>query len=291
VVKENSGNQGQQDSQTDPNIQTSFTPDPVSGKQSSHDTTGKNSATKPNETLKPFEKRVLVATWAGVLAAAVTIIFIYSQFKIMAYQTSILATQTESAIASASASEAETRNQLALSEKQTKIAQKSVEAIQRQTRQGQRAWLKVSVDGPVHWNIGQNVGTQVTLVNTGITPARKILCHTVIEKISNPNSPQFHYGGLNDSKFRLGLMYPEKPITQEISMLDAKTKNKTEVIISEADGIELNNKKAYFAIYSLVEYYDIFGVYHWTKFCYWAAAPSGEFSAGKCTDYNNVDNN
>jgi len=62
-------------------------------------------------------------------------------------------------------------------------------------------------------------------------------------------------------------------------------------LLTYAEIEDLTHQRAYIAVHGIVTYDDIFGSHHWTKFCAWKSGSVGTYSAIKCADYNNVDDN
>ena len=61
--------------------------------------------------------------------------------------------------------------------------------------------------------------------------------------------------------------------------------------LSVAEANDLVNKRAYWAVYGKVEYADVFGHKHWTRFCKDGYANGEDGNSGKCAHYYAVDNN
>lgn len=135
--------------------------------------------------LTKFERRILLATWAGVTAAAMTGVFIYSQFRVMTDQTNILSTQTIGAIADSIESGRRVEKQLSIAQQQATAAQDSVKGIKRQLRQDQEAmivderpWIGViqvqtigGIDSDTNFEVQE---VNVVLRNSGKTPAVRV---------------------------------------------------------------------------------------------------------------------
>jgi hypothetical protein len=91
-----------------------------------------------------------------------------------------------------------------------------------------------------------------------------------------------------------GAVFPNRaPIESGISRSRFKPNNRdTELVpLSQTEYDQLTNGGAYVAVYGIIVYEDVFSVSHFTTFCQWKAFRPGSYTAAKCTDYNNVDNN
>jgi hypothetical protein len=58
-------------------------------------------------------------------------------------------------------------------------------------------------------------------------------------------------------------------------------------VFSQRQSEDLQNGRAYVAVYGQGKYDDIFGKNHWIRFCAWHGyyAGTGNYSARTCTDY------
>lgn len=235
----------------------------------------------PGDALSKFERRVLTATWAGVVVAAGTGILIYSQFRVMSDQTLILSSQTISAAADSIESGRRVERQLAIAEQQAIAAKDSAEAIQRQMRQDQRPWVRITT-GALKLSENDFLRIPVHIASLGKTPARTVRTDIVIRKISRNEPLQFLYDAHHDWDTE-GILYTDAPVQFEATGGPTK--------ISGSDLRDLNEGRAYVIFYGTTTYTDLFQKQHWTKFCGWTAFKTGNYPAQKCTSYNDVDNN
>ena len=86
-----------------------------------------------------------------------------------------------------------TAKQLDIAQKQTKAAQDSAEAIQGQTRQDQRAWIYVLLQGLPDMEIGKTIVQSLYIANTGKTPAKTFTAVLKLEILGENKSPRFDY--------------------------------------------------------------------------------------------------
>lgn len=265
------------------------------------------------EDLKPFEERTIALTEEsvtisrgtyrvavfGFLAALAAAVFVGVQVHEMTKQTQILASQSEAAAAGAAMGELNTRKQLAIAQQQAQAAQDSVDAIKRQMRQDQRAWLKITVPDAIHLRFMEPITANMRIVNIGKTVARVIHVRAIIEKVSNGQSPLLRYHIIRIyANFRGGMMYPNEPQDFPVAlyketiipppwqpMPDAKR-------LGTADIGALQAGDEYFVVYARGTYTDIFGVDHWVTVCDATfKTPSKGITAKACADYSDADNN
>jgi hypothetical protein len=306
-MEENSSENNQQNAAGDPK---SVTPVPaisipvqppkpvVPTQQTGSQPTANSGASEEEETIKKtekemgkFERWILRATWAGVLAAAITGYFIYNQFKAMTDQNQILGTQTISAVAGAIESERNTREQLRIAQKQAVAAQNSVKAIQRQMRQDQRAWIDVQF-GEFSLNQAGQMIVLITIKNIGKTPAKRIRLFAVLEVLKNTEAAHLYKKDMPSVTDHEGILTPlsDSKIPASTLNIDPADKRKAVArIMSEAEINDFKKGKLYFVVHGKVTYWDVFKVEHWRSFCNYALPPVGQVEAGSCVEYNKVD--
>jgi len=77
-----------------------------------------------------------------------------------------------------------------------------------------------------------------------------------------------------------GALFPNVPAGQPI-----------EYPFSQSDLEDFKQGRAFVVVYGQATYSDFFHVGHWTKFCTFFGAITGGYTAKKCTDYNDIDEN
>ncbi len=150
--------------------------------------------------LEPFEEQTLALSretlvisrrtyriaFYAFLAAAVAAAFVGVQVKEMTYQTQILASQSESAVAGSLMDGMNTRKQLGIAQQQAKAAQDSVNAIRRQTIQQVRPWMsieKVNVPEDESLIVNKRIiitTVAVTVKNIGHSPATHVAVRVLL---------------------------------------------------------------------------------------------------------------
>ena len=248
--------------------------------------------------MSAFERRVIWLTSVAIAVAAITAVIFYVQLRVMSNQTQILASQSESATAGALFSDMNTRKQLSIAQQQAKAAQDSVDAIQKQTRNAERAWITIENPAAVTTAENEPIKSSVKFVNVGNTVARKIRFDAIVELVENGSGPKFDYRW-DHTRATVGLLLKNEPVELEAIRL----KHQRSVTINGSVVLPFTHDeyrafvdgKSYIAISAKVKYTDIFGIAHWTKRCGWFGnVPPGVtryFTAEKCTSYGNVDDN
>lgn len=238
-------------------------------------------------------KKTYRLTKFGFWIALGAAVFVGVQVREMTNQSEILASQSEGANAGALMDEMNTRRQLAIAQQQAKAAQDGVDAIRKQMRQDQRAWIKITSNDPMGTGGGYPVVTPVHIINTGKTPALNYVLESLIKILPIKQEPVFDYSQGDHGRNNGGILYPADTRDMEASTYakDAWTKPQPEKLaLSRTDYERFLAGKNYIIVYARVTYWDIFGVKHWTHFCNWSTyAP--RTPATKCSEYNRVDGN
>jgi hypothetical protein len=237
--------------------------------------------------------------------AVVTLLVFYGQFSEMANQTDLLARSARQARKDAHDTAVATGQQLAILRQQVEAAQGGVKAAQRQMRQDQRAWITISPNNPVQASDGGTLSVDVPLVNIGKTPAKKLHVYADIEIVKRTAAPRLTYGKEPHTEAVSGILYPNSlfPLhVEKKQSIPGTIPRYASAVVSHEDYLSLMRGDSYIATYVLLTYYDSFGFRHWEKYCDWntarppnqiaqSPAPPQGFSARKCADYNDVDDN
>jgi hypothetical protein len=235
------------------------------------------------EAMKPFERRMLIATWVGIAIGVITGLVFIGQFWQMKKQTKILGQQVEDATSDTITARRHARQQLG-------AMQDQVKAIQRQMRQDQRAWLDIQFDA-ISWAENQTIQVRMTLTNKGKTPAKRVSGRAYVEKILINQKLEF---GKYEQQFGSGFLAPNIPISNWGFQSAHKH---VPLPMSKTDVADLNEGRAIAVVHGDITYLDIFGIEHWTKFCTYNAAfrfittTPVQNTAPPCTNYNDADNN
>ncbi|HZR29076.1 MAG TPA: hypothetical protein VFA71_09860 [Terriglobales bacterium] len=210
-------------------------------------------------------------------------------------------------------------------QKSATAAQASVQTIQRQMRLDQRPWLKFELGGQVvndknpndilksvTFTEGQVPRVPVRFVNVGKTAARGvhgIIIFEIVPLGKDPNLPQrkkkymFLVAGPIPTKLKAPVraatpmkggdifpgMYSEIPIDRVHISADGRAVEGFPLGHQEA--LSLLSDKSYFSFYGELFYSDIFGVKHWTRFCYMRTVSGASADSEKCAEFSDVDAN
>jgi hypothetical protein len=188
--------------------------------------------------------------------------------------------------------------QLKIAGQQAKAAQDSAIAIQRQIRQDQRAWMVAKIDGAKEIEISKAYTVTGQFINTGKTAARSVLIRYVVGRVKNGEDPIFSYGVPHEG-IDPGQVVPNRAIefrAHEVQR-DPTSGELIPISLTADDFSTFSQMQWFFVVYGTIDYLDAFGVPHWTHFCIWQATAEsttqrvGHWTARKCTDYNDADNN
>jgi hypothetical protein len=271
------------------------------------------------DALEPFEEQTLAISrrtyWVAIfafLAALAAAIFVGTQVKIMSYQTQIMASQSESAVASATQGARDTREQLRIAQQQAKTAQDSVKAIQRQTIQELRPWIKFTMADPkitptVSWYVhsGSPLTAPVMFINVGKTPAIRVEVIVGVDLIPRGQDPKLpvtyrHAHGRRAQppfvrsairKINTGTIFPDGNVHDTVDRLELTNGKATKKLVTPAEVEAANAGNSYLVIFGIATYHDGFGIKRWTRFCRGQFVSGEDANNGKCANYNAVDNN
>jgi len=234
--------------------------------------------------------------WVTVLLFAVgvyTAWVFHRQFMEMQSQTKILNDQAKQAAADSIESAKRVEQQLAVADEQAKATESSVKVLQRQMRQDQRAWIKLTSPEPLGTGAGYPIEAKIHMLNTGKTPALDYIGESIIKVFPINRETVFDYTNPDHGHSTGGILYPSDPRDMEAAMYAkeawARTPQPDKLLLSAQELGAFTAGKSYIVVYSRVTYYDIFGVKHWTHFCNWTSYKPAP--AKKCSEYNRVDNN
>jgi len=217
-----------------------------------------------------FERKIAII---GIGLATITAALFYVQLNEMTKQTQIFASQTESAVASATQGERDTRTQLRIAQQQATAAQDSVKAIQRQMRQDQRAWIKPT-PGSVDFDIGKELTAPFTWANIGKTPGIEVYGEVALDYLDKSESPQFFREGTHVREhprtgIPAGSFFPTETATIPLIYVRPHpiTSKAEKVIMTEKMNKDFWNGDSYVAIHGFIRYKDVFGGRHYVTFC------------------------
>lgn len=173
------------------------------------------------------------------------------------------------------------REQLRISEEQTKAAQDSVNEIQTQTQIGERAWISVgaiNLPDPPPMMAGKPFIKRVLWHNTGHTPAldMKVAIVNIVQKSRGKDGefdlPSFIYKA--SDYHHTGVLTPNNDTWGDFPI------SFNQVALDDLD----KTIRPY--THGEIRYSDVFGNRHWIRFCYYLVR-GGAYA--ECAYHNDVD--
>jgi hypothetical protein len=157
----------------------------------------------------------MVALTAMLLVVGVvTLKVFHDQFFEMTKQTGIRRSQAAQAAADSVEASKKIEEQLAISRQQADAFQNSVQAIQRQMRVDQRAWLRIEMDNVAALD-SKPLAVPLTITNTGKTPAENIHGYIAVYVFKRGEESEFTYKphtGHASYWLDAGAILPSQPI-------------------------------------------------------------------------------
>jgi hypothetical protein len=170
--------------------------------------------------------------------------------------------------------------------KAANAARDAVEATRDATRIDQRAWvsLKNVFTDPKIPEVGKTIRFSVEFYNSGKTPARKLIGNAVVDPVAKGGEPNFSYTG--DKQIAAGYMAPNSMSNADLFPAISRSTGKPGPLTQPLfDGI--TNGDIILYVHGRIDYEDIFGLPHWTTFCWFYLPGNGQF--GACAAHNDSD--
>jgi hypothetical protein len=169
---------------------------------------------------------------------------------------------------------------------QSKVQEKQLHAA----RVDQRAWI--SIKGEVA-ELKPNmplIGV-FTVTNQGKTPAKRIHQTYSIQKLPRNKPPNLTTSAIRTVAFA-GVLNPKDILSDtQVQGFRNTSDSSNPLILTKTDLDELNSGQSYLALIASIRYLDIYDVQHSMNYCGWKSYKSGNYEAGECISYNNIDNN
>lgn len=178
--------------------------------------------------------------------------------------------------------------------KATNVAQQGVFDADMNFRRDQRAWIQITV-GTAKIVVAAPLEVSIHQVNIGRTAAKKVITKVIVELVRNGNDPAF--GQRHPvTNYITAVLYPNTPGDFVAKLHSPNDTSATSPVIplSRNDLDDFINGRVYLAIYGRVEFTDIFNTDHWVNFCSWQSGSANDilnYTAAKCTAYNDLDSN
>jgi hypothetical protein len=144
-------------------------------------------------------------------------------------------------------------------------------------RTDERPWVRIYDDIPTIDS--QSFAVPTHAINSGKTPAKSFEAKYFIEVVRNGQDPKLDETkpiGTNTT----GVLFPNLPIDMPVPYS-----------FTQSEYQDFRDKRAFFVLYVKVTYTDFFRTEHSTKHCQFFGMPPGGYTAKKCTDYNDIDDN
>jgi hypothetical protein len=167
-----------------------------------------------------------------------------------------------------------------------RIANRELESM----KKNERPWLRVSLQTTLPWMAKPDspptlpqetspIAFPLHIVNVGKSPAKYVVADFFIESVKNGRQPL-----LNRTKrlsyFSAGILFPGDPENLSSSYT-----------LPQSEWEDFAEGRSFLVIYGRASYKDVFQVDHWTNFCSFSGRPGWSYSAEKCTNDNNTDDN
>ena len=252
-----------------------------------------------DDALSQFERKTLFWGRIGIVLTVITLAVGIVTLVVFYRQLSVMQTGLDEAESESRATNRHARQQL-------REMQAQVDAVQRQMRQDQRAWLALTMDWPtvkdakgeiigkvVHVTENQPLVVPMRLTNSGKTIARIVQADIFVEVVKTVESPHLGSGNGAPWQFSAGIILPNTPSDFPAYRQEPKKTGLEAMFqLTPTENQDLSTGRAYLAVHGKMTYRDVFGFPHWTKFCGWVPLnPSPRYyNSKKCSDYNDVDN-
>jgi len=154
------------------------------------------------------------------------------------------------------------------------IAMRQVDSM----RKEQRPWAIAGAQIQPMPDKGTPLTILFNIANTGKTPAKSISAEFYIETVKNGEEARLA-NSVKIFDLTTGILYPGIGPNYPIQY---------DLLASQIEDYKAG--RLFVVLYGTVVYTDVFKADHWSKFCGFYAGANGGFSAKKCTDYNDTDN-
>jgi hypothetical protein len=142
----------------------------------------------------------------------------------------------------------------------------------------ERPWIRLIAENPQINSPSFTITTHA--LNSGKTPAKSFSAVFFIEVVKNGEDPRLNEDRAPTAQSTTGVAFPNIPVDTPVSYT-----------FTQSEFQDFKDRRAFFILYAKMTYSDFFRIAHWTKHCQFFAIPPGGYTAKKCTDYNDIDNN
>lgn len=161
----------------------------------------------------------------------------------------------------------------------------------------ERPWIEVRGNSQPVIAENQPPGISWLLTNRGKTPAKDIKAIFLVKKVMNdtpPNLDDWRVKSKPASSYYAGVAFPtgfDVVPTQRVRTKAGSTDVAEPDPLTGSEWKELSDGRAYLVFYGEMTYRDVYGVFHWTKYCTWKGLIPGNYTSRDCTAYNDTDKN
>jgi len=132
-------------------------------------------------------------------------------------------------------------------------------------RKAERAWIATRPGKVNTPTANVSLSSQITMINTGKTPARQIVGNFYIEIVNNGDIP--HFGqSIPHSAYFAGAAVPNEqtdiPIVRSRKKSGGKPNETEEFPLTTAELNSLENAQSWIAVHGTISYYDVFRIQH-----------------------------
>jgi hypothetical protein len=248
--------------------------------------------------LRTGERWIIVINGAGVILSVIIAMIYWGQLKEMRKATRASASSAYAACENAQIARS---TLLEIQSGRTDAHGVAVSSIYQgiAATQSQSAALTPFID-PLNLRVNENIAFSSRFQNTGRTAAKNVQFSARVVFLGRYEDPDFSYPPLQTAHMSIGRMYSggssyagDRSLQPSISVLN---KDGSVVKAEAKDLSDFNEGKKDVIAYGTIEYSDIFGVKHWTRFCtvnqkFTDVGTIKDSGHPKCAAYNRDDTN
>jgi hypothetical protein len=155
------------------------------------------------------------------------------------------------------------------------------------SRLDQRAWISLGFIGtnPETFHVGDKPYINVSLKNTGKTPAKHLSTLVVMTRIEKDEEPTFSYDGIEAVPY--GVLPPGGNTFTSLDILKDKTTGERVALTAPLLN-SLVSQGVLIVVHGKVSYEDIFTKHHWLTFCYALINLPGPATFISCRKHNDT---
>jgi hypothetical protein len=142
----------------------------------------------------------------------------------------------------------------------------------------QRAWVKIAHKlQPIAEN--KPLIADITTINTGKTPAKRIEANFRVQKVRADRSPDLTASGINANSF-IGILNPDASYPSSVPMMRDSGTILNPPLLTKSDVAEIASGESYIVVFGRLIYSDIYDTPHWINFCFWESPSRAHTTQG-----------